>query len=199
MKKVSKRTSPLKKVVHDKALSVAWVYKKGIATLMDGKVELISIDLHKKSKSAIHLGKSIFEISNKGYWNPKTIIERKNKKIAFLNRNIWDNIATLHFPDESYFEFHVYHHPTLILIISLKDGTEICSFQLLSAKPKLIKFTTKEVYTKSEKHLLILGLGQFVFQGIVKEYHIGHETRDAAKNNENKEGQVLRKIVRAKA
>lgn len=194
MKKTSKGPTT-KKVAKAATQSLQWVYKKGTAILKGESKNLLSIDLKKRSRATAKIGKSTFEIRNKGYWNPKTVIEAKDKQIAILNRNIWDNIPKLHFMDETLFEFHIYHQPTLILIISLGDGTEICSFQLLSNKPKSIKFSTKEFYTKSEKHLLIISLGQFIFHGIVKEYHLTPKSNDTQINTENKGGKVLRKLV----
>lgn len=192
--------------------SSTWEFKKGNASLNVAGQSILTIELKKRTKASVKIGKSHYEIRNKGYWNPKTVIESKDKSIATLNRNFWDTFATLHFADESYFEFHVYHQPTLLLKINLKDGVEICSFQLVSNKPKSVKFDTNEIYTKSEKHLLLLSLGQFVFQGIVKEYPI-HQVKaektvksktkvsgvkKSRRKTNVKDGQTLKKVVTAK-
>lgn len=190
-----------------------WETKKGNTILSRDGENMLSIDLKKKSKASFKVGKSTFDIRNKGFWNPKSLVERKEKPVAVLTRNFWDKIATLQFTDGSVFEFHVYHHPLLMLVITLKDGTEIASFQLLTHKPSTINFSTKDSTTHNEKHLIVFAIGQFVFHGLKKEYPFAVEVieTNATRKNHTKskstksnkkvlnskksDGEVLKKVV----
>ncbi len=153
-----------------------WETKKGNTILLKGGSQMLSIDLKKKAKGTFKIGKSTYDIRNKGYWNPKTVVERKDKPVALLTRNFWDKTASLRFMDGSTFVFHVYHYPILMLVITLDDGTEIGSFELLSSKPATVNFSSKETDTKNEKHLAVFAIGQFVFHGLRKEYPVSIDT-----------------------
>lgn len=147
---------------------IKWTKEKDTWQLSNGEEVMLSLGAKQKGTRPFFMEDRLFQIFEKGIWNPIWYIEnQRKKKILQMKFGLWSSKGEIRFQDGALYQCYFKNSPCLKLIIrDLRYKEDLISFQVDKGKDgKLLPKMTlhqREMFTDKLLFLLALGMGLFL-------------------------------------